>query len=172
MRSAELLERARRLAGLTRAELARRARTSRPTLAAYASGAKIPTLATALRIVRAAGFDLDLAPVVEFVDTPSRAGRLLPVPTTLPRLPVEAAFDRVHLPLHLNWSDPGRTYDLADRQQRARVYEIVLREGTADDILTYIDGALLLDLWPDLVLPADVKHAWAPTIERVHPTAA
>jgi transcriptional regulator with XRE-family HTH domain len=172
MDSAELLEQARRRAGLTRAELARRAATSRPTLAAYASGAKIPTLATALRIIRAAGFDLDLSPVVEFVDAPGRAGRLLPVPTRLPRLPVEAAFGRVRLPLYLNWSDPERIYDLADRQQRARVYEIVLREGTADDILTYIDGALLLDLWPDLVLPADVKQAWAQTVQHSLSAAA
>ncbi|GAA2756178.1 hypothetical protein [Actinopolymorpha rutila] len=76
------------------------------------------------------------------------------------------------LPRHLNWSAPDLTYDLADRQQRARVYEIVLREGTADDILTYIDGALLVDLWPDLVLPLDVRRAWAPLVERTHPQAA
>ncbi|MGH3490134.1 MAG: helix-turn-helix transcriptional regulator [Actinopolymorphaceae bacterium] len=172
MDAADLLERAHQLARLTRAELARRAGTSRPTLAAYASGAKTPTLATALRIIRAAGFDLELIPQVEFVEVPGRAGRLLPVPTRLPRLLLEDAFAHVQLPLHLNWSTPERTYDMADRQERARVYEIVLREGTANDILTYIDGALLLDLWPDLILPTHVRQAWAPTIERTNPTAA
>jgi transcriptional regulator with XRE-family HTH domain len=172
VRAAELFEQARRLAGLTRTELARRAGTSRPTLAAYASGAKIPTLATALRIIRSAGFDLELTPVVEFVEVGGRAGRLLPVPTRLPRLPLEEAFARVQLPLHLNWSAPGRLYDLADRQQRARVYEIVLREGTPDDIRTYIDGALLVDLWAELVLPTDIRQAWAPAIQSAYPTAA
>ena len=172
MRTADLLERARRLAGLTRAELARRAGTSRPTLSAYVSGAKTPTLATALRVIRAAGFDLELTPIVAFVEVAGRAGRLLPVPTRLPRLPLEEAVASVQLPLHLNWSAPERTFDLADRQQRARVYEIVLREGTADDILTYIDGALLVDVWPELVLPTDVRQAWAPIIHGAHPTAA
>jgi hypothetical protein len=49
---------------------------------------------------------------------------------------------------------------------RARVYEIVLQEGTPADILTYIDGALLIDLWEDLVLPRGVRSAWAPPISR------
>jgi DNA-binding XRE family transcriptional regulator len=47
MEPAGLLERARRLAGLSRSELARRAGASRPTLAAYAAGVKSPSLATA-----------------------------------------------------------------------------------------------------------------------------
>jgi hypothetical protein len=61
----------------------------------------------------------------------------------LPRLAVDRALGRVRLPLHLNWSQPGREYDLSDRRQRARVYEIVLREGTGQDISDYVDGALL-----------------------------
>ncbi|WP_207387195.1 hypothetical protein [Frankia sp. Cppng1_Ct_nod] len=50
-----------------------------------------------------------------------------------------------------------------DRRQRHRLYEIVLREGRAEDILTYIDGALLVDAWPELVLPALVRRAWERT---------
>lgn len=41
--------------------------------------------------------------------------------------------------------------------------------GTADDILGVVDGALLVDLWPDLVLPAAVRAAWAPLVEAVAP---
>ncbi len=41
----------------------------------------------------------------------------------LPRLNVEQAFAQVRLPLHLNWSTPGRVFDLASRYDRARVYE-------------------------------------------------
>jgi len=33
----------------------------------------------------------------------------------------------------------------------------VLREGTPEDVLAYIDGALLVDLWDSLVLPRDVQ---------------
>jgi hypothetical protein len=82
-------------------------------------------------------------------------------------LPVDRALGRVRLPLHLNWSQPGREFELADRQQRARVYEIVLREGTSQDIADIIDGALLVDLWPDLILPPQVRQAWQPLIESV-----
>ena len=32
------------------------------------------------------------------------------------------------------------------------MYEIVLQEGRPADILAYVDGALLVDLWDDLVL--------------------
>jgi len=67
----------------------------------------------------------------------------------------------VTLPHRVNWSDTDPTYDLADRPQRVRVYEQVLREGTADDVRFYIDIDLLLDLWDELVLPPAVSSAWA-----------
>jgi hypothetical protein len=40
----------------------------------------------------------------------------------------------------------------------------VLQEGMPADILNYVDGALLVDLWEDLVLPRGVRSAWAPLI--------
>lgn len=165
MESENLVERARRLAGLSRAELARMAATSRPTLAAYAAGAKSPTLATAERIIGAAGFDLSLVPHPTFREAKVGRGRAAYVPALLPRLPLDRAFARVRLPLHLNWSQPDREFNLADRRQRARVYEIVLREGTAADIGQYIDGALLVDLWPDLVLPVELRREWQPLVD-------
>jgi transcriptional regulator with XRE-family HTH domain len=162
-----LLERARRLAGLSRSELARRSGASRPTLAAYAAGRKSPNLATAERILRAAGFDLDITPSPAFREAVVDRGRAVYVPTVLPRTPLDRALGRVRLPIHLNWSQPGREFNLANRQQRARVYEIVLREGTAEDIIYYVDGALLVDLWPDLVLPRQVRGEWQPLIDAV-----
>jgi hypothetical protein len=36
----------------------------------------------------------------------------------------------------------------------------VLREGGPDDIVAYIDGLLLVDLWDELVLPWQVLAAW------------
>ena len=165
MQTAELLERARHQAGLSRSELARRAGASRPTLAAYAAGTKIPNLATAERIIRAAGFDLELVPHPVFREAAVSHGHAIYVPDILPRLSVDRALGRVRLPLHLNWSQRGREYDLSDRRQRARVYEIVLREGTGQDISDYVDGALLVDLWPDLILPAPLRRAWQPLID-------
>ncbi|MDT5182078.1 MAG: ATP-binding cassette, subfamily bacterial [Mycobacterium sp.] len=63
----------------------------------------------------------------------------------------------VELPLNLNWSQPGREFRLSDRGDRARVYELVLCEGGDADVLRYIDGALLVDLWEELVLPRAVR---------------
>jgi hypothetical protein len=45
------------------------------------------------------------------------------------------------------------------------VYELVLREGAPEDVLRYLDGALLVDLWNELVLPRDVRAAWSPVID-------
>ncbi len=159
-----LVVEARRTAGLSQRELADLAHTSRPTLSAYEHGRKSPTLETATRLLAAAGFDLALNPRITFSRQVSERGRTLDVPTALPRLALTKALAVVVLPVELNWSDPGRHFDLADRAQRARVYEIVLREGTSEDVLAYVDGALLVDLWAELVLPHDIRAVWEPLI--------
>jgi hypothetical protein len=101
---------------------------------------------------------------VSFTQLVSARGKPVWVPDRLPRLDVARALAVVELPLHLNWSVPGRVFDLRARADRARVYETVLQEGTPADILAYVDGALLADLWQDLVLPRAVRSAWAPLI--------
>jgi transcriptional regulator with XRE-family HTH domain len=164
MAGQSILGRARQWAGLSQSDLAQRSGTSRPTLSAYEHGRKSPTLATATRIVAAAGYELTITPRIQFRQVAVDRGRPIEVPTALPRLPLEQALATVELPLHLNWSDRGRRYDLRDRRQRTRVYEIVLREGGPDDVLSYVDGALLVDPWNDLVLPATVRAAWEPVV--------
>mgnify|MGYP006357556403 CR=1 FL=1 len=54
---------------------------------------------------------------------------------------------------------------LDDRGDRARVYEQVLREGTADDVRFYVDADRLLVLWDELVLPPAVREAWTGWVE-------
>lgn len=165
MDAQNLLVRARRRSGLTQEALARRSGTSRTTLSAYEHGRKSPSLVTAQRIVEATGFALDLVPRVTFVEQVTSRGRVLIVPDVLWRLPVDQGLGQVVLPLHLNWSTPGRVHDLRDRSDRARVYEAVLREGSAEDLLTFIDGMLLVEAWDELVLPRDVRQAWQPVID-------
>lgn len=53
-----LIKLARREAGISQRELARRAGTSQATLSAYEAGRKSPSLDTLARIIRAAGQDL------------------------------------------------------------------------------------------------------------------
>ncbi len=162
-----LLERARHAAGLTQEELAGRAGTSRTTLSAYERGRKSPTLATVERLLQGAGFELSAEPRVRFTEREMRRGRPVFVPDRLWRLPLGDAFATVVLPLRFNWSTPGSAVALGDRRHRALCYEVVLQEGMPADMLRYVDGALLVDLWADLVLPTELRSAWQPLIDTV-----
>jgi hypothetical protein len=71
----------------------------------------------------------------------------------------------VELPLRVRWSGPPRRYNMADRNDRARVYEQVLTEGTDEDVRFYVVVDDLVGLWPDLVLPHHVRLAWASWLE-------
>jgi DNA-binding XRE family transcriptional regulator len=170
MKPGVLLEQVRGRAGLTQEELARRAGTSRPTLSAYEHGRKSPTVATFARLLAEAGWELAAEPQVSFTRHLVR-GRPAWVPDRLPRLDATSALAAVTLPVHLNWSARGRVFNMSLRTDRARVYEVVLQEGRPADILAYVDGALLADLWDDLVLPRAVRTAWSPVIETSRPAA-
>ncbi len=162
-----LLEWARIEAGLSQDELAERAGTSRTTISAYEHGRKSPTLATATRLLSSAGYELAVEPRITFTEVRVRQGRPVFVPNRLWRLSIKEAFASVTLPLGLNWSRPGAVFALSDRRERARCYEIVFREGAPDDLRRYIDGALLIDAWPDMVLPRELRAAWQPLIDDV-----
>jgi len=166
MVNVSLIERARRASGLSQRELARLSGTSQPTLSTYERGSKSPTLVVVERIIRTSGYDLGLVPRVEFTACAGSRGEPFMVPDRLWRLDLADALAHVTLPGHLHWSGPSRTYELSDRSDRARVYEIVLREGTEADMLTYMDGALLVDVWTELVLPAPLRIAWVSLIDQ------
>ena len=155
----------RRVAGLSQSEWARLAGTSRPTLSAYEHGRKSPTLDTVERLLAAVGQVLEAQPRVQWTAVDVGRGRVVWVPSTLPRLTAADALRQVELPLGLNWSQPGRLFDLRDRADRAHAYEIVLREGDPGQVSAVVDGVLLVDLWPELVLPRGVRRAWAGLVE-------
>jgi hypothetical protein len=94
------------------------------------------------------------------------AARPVAVPEDLDDPSVAKATGRIELPLHVRWSGPPITYDLADRTDRARVYEQVLREGNEDDVRFYIDADRLVELWDELVLPPSVRKAWEDWFRR------
>ena len=71
----------------------------------------------------------------------------------------------VELPSWVRWSGPLRRYDLADRRDRALVYEQVLTEGTEDDVRYFVVLDDLVELWDELVLPDHVRAAWAAWLE-------
>jgi len=72
----------------------------------------------------------------------------------------------VTIPFHVRWSDPVVAYDMAERKDRIRVYEQVLREGTEADVLHYVDPNELAELFDELVLPPKVRRTWEEWFER------
>jgi len=165
--SRTLLTEAREAAGLSKTDLAERAHTSRSTLSAYEHGRVSPTLETVERLLHATGRRLASTPVLRWKEVDVGRGRIAAVPDRLPDLTPHDGLRTLTMPLHLDWSRPGRTAHLADRRERARAYEVVLREGTPADIESIVDGALLVDLWNDLVLPSGLQSAWQPLIDAV-----
>ena len=89
------------------------------------------------------------------------AARPVAIPDDVDRGDARRASGVVVLPLHVRWSGPPRRYDLAQRADRALVYEQVLTEGTDDDVRWFVDVDQLVELWSDLVLPGHVRRAWA-----------
>ena len=81
MDAATILRRARLRAGLSLRALAARADTSHSTLSAYENGRKVPSVATLDRIVRACGYELDVAfaPAVGGSDRTARGRELAAV---------------------------------------------------------------------------------------------
>jgi hypothetical protein len=73
----------------------------------------------------------------------------------------------VELPQHVYWSGPQRTWNLDDRRQQAQLYEIVLSEGTDDDVRRFIDVDDLIDLWGEMWLAPHVRQAWAAHLQRL-----
>jgi hypothetical protein len=95
------------------------------------------------------------------------------VPTTLDDLQGPLT-GRVGLPASVFWSGPEpRTvrWDLADTHRRRDLYEIVLVEGSADDIRTLINGPALVDLWDQMYLPPWVRQAWRELIDSARAAA-
>jgi len=80
----------------------------------------------------------------------------------------------VRLPLRLYWSgpDPGAVeWSLDESADCGWLYEIVLREGTLDDIRQLVDGATLMRVWEKLYLPPHIRHAWQSLIDSARAAA-
>lgn len=159
---ARLILAARRGAHLTQRELAQRANTSQAALSAYERGIKTPSLLVAERIVEAAGYRLDLVTTVHF--TRRQAARVAPfwVPDRLWRGRLPECFAKVHL--HDGAESRTRRFDLGRRSQRRALYELLLRKGTPAEMIDWIDGALLVDLWAELKVPQAIRAAWQPVV--------
>jgi len=159
---AGLIAEARRASGLSQEQVARMAGTSRPNVSAYERGHRSPTLDTLERLLAANGHRLLAVPIPSFEQRQDRRGKPFFVPHQLPQLPPSAAMAQVHLPMHVNWSNPEQIWDLSNRSQRLLAYQMLIAEGGPDDISTFVDGSLLIDLWQEMFVPEDIRAAWQP----------
>jgi len=162
MSFSRVLRSARLTAGLTQADVAALTGIARPNIAAYEAGRREPLISTAHALLSATGASLSIDVPVGWSWTSTR--RPYAVPSKLWRLPAHEALREFETTTRLWWSGPSRTFDLSHRPERLRAYEIVLREGTPDDIAAVVDGLLLCEAWRDLVLPADLRNAWLPVV--------
>ncbi len=159
MDRAYLLEVARRASGLTQAELAARSGTSQATMSAYERGLKSPTLKVAARILEAAGYDLNLRRLIDWVEHEAPGVGHFWVPSTLWHVETPDCFAILAFP-DLVGDGPMREWDMHDRAQRKGVYEQLLQGGSPEEMIRWIDGPLLVDVWEELELPDAVREAW------------
>ena len=60
------------------------------------------------------------------------------------------------------WIDtsPAPVYDLDDADDRRLLYQAVVRCGTQDDHVRFLDAEFLAQEWKDLILPARCRVLW------------
>jgi hypothetical protein len=73
----------------------------------------------------------------------------------------------VELPVWLFWY-PDRTFDLDGPGMLLWMYQIVLREASRPEDLTYLNGERLVAVWPELYLPKGVRQAWEDQHPELH----
>lgn len=158
-----LLGVARRVAGLTQAELARRTGTSQATVSAYERGLKTPSVKVAARLFGALGWELTLRSRVEFVEHHPTGIVAFWAPNRLWRVPTPDCFATVQVPDLLQHTEQS-DWNLADPTDRRRAYEILIRRGLPQMMIRWLDGGFLVDLWEQFDLPDPVRDAWEPAI--------
>lgn len=156
----ELIKSARHANGLTITEAAHLTGTSRPTFSHYENGVKAPNASTLERILLQLGYELDTVKKPAFTTHYGKYGKPFYVPDTLPTLAPQQARRKVELPNRLAWSGQNRARNLANKEDRKFVYQVVLEEGTPADILDFIDGTLLADLWDELPIAPHIQKEW------------
>ncbi|WP_415853467.1 helix-turn-helix domain-containing protein [Sinomonas sp. G460-2] len=158
-----LLWRARRARGLTQAELAARSGTSQATLSAYERGLKSPSLKVASRILAAMDHELTLRTRVDWVEHHPKGIVKFWAPSMLWAVEPPTCLVTVHMPDQIRNTGMSH-WNLRDREERRGAYEQLIRRGLPQQMIRWIDGGLLIDLWDELDLPDPVREAWEPAI--------
>lgn len=78
-----------------------------------------------------------------------------------------ASLDELHgprtgqlvLPHHVHWG-PRRGIDLGQEGDVLSAYQATISEGMVSDQVNILNRALLIEIWPDLVLSRRVRDLW------------
>ena len=125
---------------------------------------KSPSLNVTERLMRAAGCDLGVVTQVKFDEQFAKNVGTYHVPNRLWRVEVPFCFATVVMPDLTKGTRQG-LWHLRDRTDRRRLYEMLLILGTPEQILKWVDGALLVDIWGELELPRPVRASWDPVVQ-------
>ena len=112
----------------------------------------------------AAGCDLGIVTRVQFADHFAPNVGTYNVPDRLWRVEVPFCFAKVVMPDLTKRTRQG-LWDLRDRTDRRRLYEMLLVLGTPDEILKWVDGSLLVDIWGELEIARPVRASWDPVVQ-------
>lgn len=159
MDRAYLLEFARRERGLTQTELAARSGTSQAALSAYERGLKSPTLKVASRILEAAGFDINLRVHIDWTEHHPLGIAPFWAPNILWSVETPNCFATLAIPDEVGGRG-RRDWNLRDREERKGAYQELIRWGLPEQMIRWMDGALLVDVWDELDLPDPIRAAW------------
>jgi hypothetical protein len=77
----------------------------------------------------------------------------------------------VELPQRLMWNR-SRRFDLNDHDLLLWMYENILREAIRhDELRQWLNGRILVEVWPELNLPRGVRRAWEAQHPELRPAA-
>ena len=139
-------------------------------MSAYERGLKSPTLKVAARILEAAGYDLNLRQLIDWVEHEAPGVGHFWVPNLLWNVETPDCFATLKV-VDPDRDPPIRDCDMHDRAQRKEAYEHLILRGAPEDMLRWLDGPLLVDIWEELELPEPVRKAWRwQVVIARHPT--
>jgi transcriptional regulator with XRE-family HTH domain len=137
--------------------------TSQATLSAYERGLKSPSLKVASRILAATNHELALRAQVDWAEHHPPGVVAFWAPSMLWSVEPPTCFATLHIPDLIGHTEKN-TWNMRDRDGRRGAYEQLIRRGLPQQMIRWIDGGLLVDLWDELDLPDPVREAWEPAV--------
>ncbi|MBK5238983.1 MAG: transcriptional regulator [Actinomycetales bacterium] len=77
---------------------------------------------------------------------------------------------QVTLPLSIYWG-PDAEIDLDTLGGIVKAYQALIREGLVADQLNFLNRNRLIEIWPELLLPAKVRERWENLFSELTHTA-